>query len=543
MARSDTSATDVLIQRRVLVHAPIGRDGVLTAQLLGRESIPHLLCASLRELATALAVGAGVVLLTEESLDEPGIDELIQTIAEQPPWSDVPVLLCAGSERERIGRRTLRRVRALGNVTLLDRPIRVAVVLSTVESALRSRARQYELREVLVALREAREQADTTNRVKDEFLATLSHELRTPLNAMLGWTAMLRSGQVNGPLVARDYEIIERNARAQHALVADLLDVSRIITGKLALNPTTAALVPLLMAAVDTIAPTAAAKHVDMHTTIDAADAAVVGDPARLQQVFWNLLSNAVKFTPAGGRVDVRVWFVDDQVLVSVSDTGIGIEPSFLPSVFDRFRQADSTTTRTQGGLGLGLSIVRHIVELHGGRIEARSGGVGQGAVFTVSLPRVVGDAHPIRAVPAVTAQHETDLHGVRALVVDDDPDARELVGMILREAGARPALAAGAAEALAMIASGTPFDVLISDIAMPQQDGYSLITAIRAARSSRERNILAVAFTAYASQPDEVRAKQAGFDAFLAKPIEPFLLTHTLGNLLRRGRRRALRP
>src|SRR5581483_145361 len=229
MARSDTSATDVLIQRRVLVHAPIGRDGVLTAQLLGRESIPHLLCASLRELATALAVGAGVVLLTEESLDEPGIDELIQTIAEQPPWSDVPVLLCAGSERERIGRRTLRRVRALGNVTLLDRPIRVAVVLSTVESALRSRARQYELREVLVALREAREQADTNNRVKDEFLATLSHELRTPLNAMLGWTAMLRSGQVNGPLVARAYEIIERNARAQHALVADMLDVSRII--------------------------------------------------------------------------------------------------------------------------------------------------------------------------------------------------------------------------------------------------------------------------------------------------------------------------
>jgi CheY-like chemotaxis protein len=374
---SDIAASDLQLQRRVLVHAPVGRDAVLTAQLLGRESIPHLVCHTLRELALALAAGAGVILLTEESLDEPGLEELIQTIADQGPWSDVPALLCAGSERERIGMRTLQRVRMLGNVTLLDRPIRVAVVLSTLESALRSRARQYELREVLVALREAREQADASNRLKDEFIATLSHELRTPLNAMLGWTSMLRSGQVHGALVERAFEIIERNARAQHALVADLLDVSRIITGKLTLNPTTA----------------------------------------------------------------------------------------------------------------------------------------------------------------------ESNLRGVRALVVDDDPDARELVGVILREAGANPELASGASEALAMIASRPPFDVVISDIAMPQQDGYSLIAAIRAARPLRDRDILAVAFTAYASQPDEARAKQAGFDAFLAKPIEPFLLTHTLGNLLGRGKRRAHRP
>jgi signal transduction histidine kinase/ActR/RegA family two-component response regulator len=538
--------TDVQVRGRVLVHAPVGRDGALTGQLLTRASIPHLVCGTLRELAAALAIGAGAVLLTEEALDEPGLEDVIQTIEDQPPWSDVPVLVCAGSERERVGMRTLQRVRKLGNVTLLDRPIRVAAVLSSVESALRSRARQYELREVLVALHEAREQADATNRVKDEFLATLSHELRTPLNAMLGWLSMLRSGQVHGPLVARAYEIIERNARAQHALVADLLDVSRIITGKLALNPTTAAVVPLLMAAVDTIAPTAAAKRIDVRTQIESADAIVIGDSARLQQVFWNLLSNAVKFTPAGGRIVVDARAQGDQVIVSVSDTGIGIDPSFLPSVFDRFRQADSTTTRTHGGLGLGLAIVRHIIELHGGRIEACSEGEGRGAKFVVSLPQVHAHAAawPIRPLPVLAAASDpANLRGVRALVVDDDPDARELLGVILREAGAIPALAGGAAEALALIASGPPFDVVISDIAMPQQDGYSLIAAIRAARSAREREVLAIAFTAYASQPDEARARQAGFDAFLAKPIEPYLLTRTLGNLLRRPHARAHRP
>lgn len=365
----------------------MAREGILAGQMLARAAIPYVVCATLHNLVALLVAGAGALLLSEEALDEPGLDELADTIGEQPPWSDLPVLLFAGSPRRQVGMRTLQRVRRLGNVTLLDRPIQLAVVLSTVESALRSRTRQYELREVLLALREAREQAEATNRIKDEFLTTLSHELRTPLNAMLGWASMLRSGQVHGPLVARAHEIIERNARAQHALVADLLDVSRIITGKLALAHSPAVVVPLLLAAIDTIASTADAKHVSIRTHVERDDVVVVGDRVRLQQVFWNLLANAVKFTPGGGCIDVDAHVDQDHVVIAISDTGIGINAEFLPAVFDRFRQADSTTTRAHGGLGLGLAIVRHIVELHGGRVEAHSDGTGQGATFIVWLP------------------------------------------------------------------------------------------------------------------------------------------------------------
>jgi signal transduction histidine kinase/ActR/RegA family two-component response regulator len=528
--------TDFAQQRRVLVYAPTGRDGALAGQLLARAGIPYAVCETLQGLATALASGAGAILLTEEALDERGLDQLIQAIADQPAWSDLPVLLFAGSSRQHVGMRTLQRVRRLGNVTLLDRPIRLAAVLSSVESALRSRARQYELREVLTALREAREQADASNRVKDEFLATLSHELRTPLNAMLGWASMLRSGQVRGPLAARAIEIIERNARAQHAVVSDLLDVSRIITGKLSLSPSPSAVVPLLMAAIDTIGPAAEAKQVTVRTHIESAEAMVMGDQTRLGQVFWNLLSNAIKFTPGGGCVDIHLRLEGDQVIVSVSDTGIGIDAAFLPLVFDRFRQADSTTTRLHGGLGLGLAIVRHIVELHGGGVEARSEGVGHGAKFTIWLPHMRVVASTITTLAESGIGNEADLHGVRALVVDDDADARELVGVILREAGARPELAGGSTEALALMTSAPPFDVVICDLALPDQDGYRLIAAIRSARSPQQRETPAVAFTAYPDRPGEERARKAGFNVYLAKPIDRSVLTQALGSLLHRA-------
>ncbi len=532
-----TEETDVAQQRRVLVHAPVGRDGSLAGQMLARASIPYVVCATLHGLATGLAFGAGAILLTEEALDEPGIDELIQAIADQPAWSDLPVLLFAGSSRQHVGMRTLQRVRRLGNVTLLDRPIRLAAVLSSVESALRSRARQYELREVLGALRDTREQADAINRVKDEFLATLSHELRTPLNAMLGWASMLRSGQVHGPLAAHAIEIIERNARAQRALVGDLVDVSHIITGTLALSPSPAAVVPLLMAAIDTIGSEAEAKQVTVRTHIESAEAWVVGDLARLQQVFWHLLSNAVKFTPSGGSVDLDLRVEGDQVVVSVSDTGIGIDTAFLPSVFDRFRQADSTTTRLHGGLGLGLAIVRHIVELHGGHVEARSAGAGRGATFIVWLPHMRAETPTLTTLPESGINHWPDLRGVRALVVDDDADARELVSVILRQVGARPTLAVGSTEALALMTSAPPFDVVICDLALPDRDGYTLIAAIRSAGSPRQRDTPALALTASPDQPDEARARKAGFNAFLAKPIDPSVLTQALGSLVRRAR------
>jgi signal transduction histidine kinase/ActR/RegA family two-component response regulator len=535
-----TEGADLDRQWRVLVRAPLGRDATLTGQVLVRASIAHVLCLTLHDLALAFTAGAGVLLLTEEALDEAGLDELTRAIDEQPPWSDIPVLLLAGSERRRVGMRTLQRARRLGNVTVLERPIRMPAMVSTVESALRSRSRQYELREVLVALHEAREHADASNRVKDEFLATLSHELRTPLNAMLGWASMLRRGHVHGPLVARAHEIIERNARAQHSLVADLLDVSRIITGKLALNPSPAAVVPLLMAAIDTVASMAEAKRVTLRTHIDSPDAMVVGDQARLQQVFWNLLSNAVKFTPAGGCVDVDVHLHDDEIVISVADTGIGIDPMFLPSVFERFRQADTTTTRLHGGLGLGLAIVRHVVELHGGRIEAHSEGVGQGARFVVLLPQMRAATMTLPPLASVGVRQAVDLRGVRALVMDDDADARELLGVILREAGVRPSLANGMTEALSLIASGPPFDVVMCDLAAPEQGGYELLTAIRSAKRMRDRMTPVIGFMAYAGQPEEARAREAGCSACLAKPIDSFALTHTVGLLLRRERSRA---
>jgi signal transduction histidine kinase/ActR/RegA family two-component response regulator len=528
-------------QRRVLVHAPVAREGTLVAQILARAGIPHAICPTLYALASALADGVGALLLSEETLDEPGLDALTQAISDQPPWSDLPVLLVAGASRRHIGMHTLQRVRRLGNVTLLDRPIRSAVVLSAVESALRSRARQYELREVLIALHEAREQADATNRVKDEFLATLSHELRTPLNAMLGWASMLRSGQVHGPLVARAHEIIERNARAQHALVADLLDVSRIITGKLALTPSPVAVVPLLMAAIDSVAAAAEAKRVTITTHVEQNDTMVIGDRARLQQVFWNLLSNAVKFTPSGGGVDIDAHVDQDQVVISVSDTGIGIDPEFLPAVFDRFRQADSTTTRLHGGLGLGLAIVRHLIELHGGRIEVRSPGAGQGATFLVWLPQLASGSATASATSSRRLREPAavDLHGVRVLVVDDDVDARELLGVILREAGARPTLVGSASEALDLITSGPLIDAIICDLVIPDQDGYSLVTAIRAAATRRHRPVPAMVLTAYTGESDETRARKAGFAAFVPKPIDPYTLTRTFGRVLRRDRSR----
>jgi signal transduction histidine kinase len=399
---------DVGRQRHVLLHAPNGRAGPLTGQLLERASIAYVLCSTLRDLVQALAIGAGAILINEEALDEPGLDDLTHAIDSQPPWSDIPVLLFAGSAHQHVRLRTLQRVRRLGNVTLIDRPMRLAAVLSAIESALRSRARQYELCEVLIALREAREQADAINRVRDEFLATLSHELRTPLNAMLGWASMLRSGQVHGALVARAHEIIERNARAQQALVADMLDVSRIITGKLALSPGPARVGPLLMSAIETLGAAADAKRVCVRTHIEPADAMVLGDVSRLRQVFWNLLSNAVKFTPPEGCIDVELRLRGDQVIVTVRDTGIGIDHDFLPTVFDRFRQADATPTRRYGGLGLGLAIVRHIVDLHGGRVEAHSPGPGLGSTFIVTLPRL-REARTWEAPPPADAEAEAD--------------------------------------------------------------------------------------------------------------------------------------
>jgi PAS domain S-box-containing protein len=371
--------------------------------------------------------------------------------------------------------------------------------------------------------RMARIQAEEANRSKDEFLATVSHELRNPLNAIAGWTVILRSGPADAQACLHAAEVIARNARALTRIVEDILDVSRIVTGKLHIEPRETELTPVVQAAVDAVRPAAEAKHILLETRLEPAGP-VWGDPDRLQQVVWNLVSNAVKFTPKEGKVDVRLHRVDSQVEIVVADNGPGIPGELLPHVFDRFRQADSSSTRRHGGLGLGLAIVRHLVELHGGTVAVASGGSGQGTTFTVSLPlRTLGTmpaAEPSRATPlAPTA--ETPLRGLRTLVVEDDPDSLEMVCTLLAQRGAEVQPAASTAEALAVIERWRP-DLLISDLGMPEEDGYTLIRRVRALPAERGGQVPAVALSARTRPEDRIEALSAGFQMHVAKPVAP---------------------
>jgi signal transduction histidine kinase/CheY-like chemotaxis protein len=432
------------------------------------------------------------------------------------------VLLFADAERSEIYLRTLRLLEGLRNVVLLERPIRLGAALSLIRSAMRGRERQYELRDLLHAFADAREEAETANRLKDEFLATLSHELRTPLNAILGWTTMLRDGNVQPGHVMRALDTIHRNAAAQVKIVNDLLDVSRIVRGNVQLAPRLISLGPLLTLAVESIAPTAEAKGVTISTSLGSVPVFVWADHDRLQQVFWNLLSNAVKFTSSGGRVDVRMQADDKDVRVDVTDTGAGIEPAFLPHVFERFRQADGSSTRRHGGLGLGLSIGRHLVELHGGRMTADSEGEGKGSTFSVYLPMRESE-HRVSAPPAAERRvrgRTIELEGTHVLIVDDEPDARELLKVMLANTGARISEAESTAEAMRIYSEDRP-DIILADIAMPGLDGYALIRAIRNLPSGEGGHARVVAVSAYARREDRQRALKAGFNAHVSKPVQ----------------------
>ncbi|HWE96091.1 MAG TPA: response regulator [Tepidisphaeraceae bacterium] len=378
------------------------------------------------------------------------------------------------------------------------------------------------------------------NRIKDEFLATLSHELRTPLNAILGWTQLLRMEKLDQE-VGHGLEIIERNARAQTKLIEDLLDVSRITSGKLRLDAKPVALGQLIESAADGVRPTAQAKGVILDATLTPTADVVSGDADRLQQVIWNLLTNAVKFTEGGGRVEVTLRRSEAGVRVAVTDTGRGILPEFLPHVFDRFRQADSSSTRSHGGLGIGLTIVRHLVELHGGSVRAESAGAGCGATFTVDLPLAAeqpaaapagqGAKNGVPHPASPSGVRLADLTGLRVLVVDDEPDAREVVSAALTHAGAQASAAGSAQEALDLVGRFHPH-VIVSDIAMPVQDGYDLIRALRALPADQGGGLPAIALTAYVREEDRLRTLAAGFQAHLPKPIDPATLGTTVAQV-----------
>jgi len=424
-------------------------------------------------------------------------------------------------------------IRAIGRVSFDDdKPVRFNGVTLDVTDR---KAAEIEREQLLDNERLARRDAEQANRLKDEFLSTVSHELRTPLNAIFGWAQLLKAGKLDAADVSEGVAVIERNARVQTQIIEDLLDMSRIISGKLRLNVGRVDLAQVVRAALDSVRPAADAREIHLEKAVEPAATVISADPNRLQQVVWNLLSNAIKFTPRGGRVEVALKPVDSNMEIIVTDSGEGIAPEFLPHIFERFRQADSSASRSHGGLGLGLSIVRHLVEMHGGTVRVHSEGIGCGAQFTVTLP--VSPVHP----PAVTEPKDgagrgeasaLSLKGIRVLVVDDEADSRELVRVVLEKSHAQVTTAASGAEALRELEHRSS-DVLLSDIGMPGLDGYQFIRAVR----ERGNVVPAAALTAFARSDDRRRAMLAGYQLHVAKPVDPSELVAIVASLAARNK------
>jgi PAS domain S-box-containing protein len=442
-----------------------------------------------------------------------------QTAAGQIFDAEMPYFVADGSQR----------MVHLIVLPIKDETGRVAFLAPTGSDVTDLKRAESQRDDLLQAERAARTAAERASLLKDEFLATLSHELRTPLNGILGWSQIMQNKSADAEMIAQGLEVIERSARAQAQIIEDLLDMSRIMSGKVRLNVQRVDLLSIVQAAVETARPTAEAKGIRLQAVIDALHGVVVsGDGNRLQQVLWNLLSNAVKFTPKDGRVQVLLERINSHLEISVIDTGEGIKPEFLPYVFDRFRQADASTSRRHGGLGLGLSIVKQLVELHGGSVGVKSDGPGLGSTFIVSLPITVvhGDPEPAaerrhpRLPPMRMTNVDVEIEGVRVLVVDDEIDARALLKRILEESRAIVTAAESAEEAIELLQAGK-FDVLVSDIGMPGEDGYSLIKRVRSLGAAGGGDIPAIALTAYARSEDRIKAVTAGFQMHIAKPVE----------------------
>jgi len=436
-------------------------------------------------------------------------------------WISVPLLI----EGQAVGGLSLS-FSTVPRLSESDRGFVLALAQQSAQSI--DRARLYESES------QARAQAEAANRIKDEFLAVLSHELRTPLNPILGWTRLLRRGSLDSGKTAVALETIERNAELQVQLIEDLLDISRILQGKLSLNSTPINLKTTLKAAIETVSLAAEAKNIQIQTQLEPYVGDVLGDATRLQQVVWNLLTNAIKFTPTGGRIEVELKTIDSSAQIQVRDTGKGINPEFIPYVFDTFRQADSSITRTFGGLGLGLAIVRHVVELHGGTVKVESCGEGQGATFTVTLPLLgrSNDANSEQNDNLSLNAHTSPLARLCILAVDDEIDNLELVQCILEQAGATVISVSSATDALQQLTKFKP-DVLIADIGMPQIDGYKLIHQVRQLSTEEGGQIRAIALTAYAGETNRQQALAAGFQRHLPKPVDPETLVQTIEELL----------
>jgi len=503
-------------------------DAVITTDLEGRVTLINPVAQDMVGWIEAEAEGRPlmeVFRIINEQTRQPSENPVVRVLREGPPagLADQVVLTARDGRETPVDNRAAPIKDDRGNL--------IGVVLTFRDITERKRmekAREQLLRYEQEARREAeiaRRRAEEASRSKDEFLATVSHELRTPLNHILGWITMLRSGKLQSDKTQKAFDTIERNVRAQGRLVDDLLDVSRIISGKLLIEPRRIEIAKVVEAAAESIVPAAKEKGVNFKTILDPEAGMVSGDPDRLQQAVWNLLSNAVKFTPENRHVELRLTRVNSQIEVTVSDEGQGISPDFLPHVFDRFRQQDAAATRQHGGLGLGLAIVRHIVELHGGSVRAESAGEGQGATFAITLPVAASRATPsgeARRSSIIGESHASllSLNGVRVLLVGDLAEARDLITFALVSNGAEVRTAATAAEGISTLGEWRP-DVILSDIAMPGEDGYTFIRKVRKLSEEGGGTIPAATLTAYGGSKERMKSFEAGYQAHITKPVE----------------------
>lgn len=525
----EDSTLEAELARRPLsrsFHVELFGDGPAMLERLANGGPPDVLVLDLRLPEMS---GIEVLRFVRNSLDETSLPILMLTV--QGGKADIVEGLSSGAN------------------DYLAKPYDDAELLARVTSLYRLRKLSDELRgqrarqqELLEQARDSSQRAEQANRAKDDFLANVSHELRTPLNAIAGWARLLRSKSLAAERLDDALDTIDRNVRAQTRLIDDLLDVSRIISGKLSLSLEPTDLVDVVRAAVKAVGPTADTKRITIRTDVATAATVVLGDASRLQQVVWNLLANALKFTPAGGTVEVLLFPTEAGLELTIRDDGQGIVAEALPHIFDRFKQAESSLTRSHGGLGLGLAIARHLVELHGGSISADSAGPGLGATFRVLIPSSDEPSAAISpgsaSVPPPAASNALD--GLRILLVDDERDGREATAILLREHGAEVDIASSAREALAALDRAVP-DVLLSDIGMPDEDGLSLLRRIRLRASAGGGGVPALALTAYARSADRVQSLVAGFDGYVTKPVEPAGLISAVARLAGRSPRRTL--
>jgi len=500
--------TDIDHDRRVLILAPTKKDAIITQALLIPAGVPGEICESLSGLIAELEVGAAAVLIAEELVASGGTNPLAEMIANQPPWSDLPVLVLTrpGADSGNVDEA----LRTLGNVTLLERPLRVATLMSAVQTALRARARQYQIRGHLEERVNSENALRIADQRKDEFLATLGHELRNPLAPMQAGLQLLKLGNLSDPRCVRAVEVMERLLQHLVRLVDDLLEVSRITRGLVEIRKEPVDVNGVLRTAIETSRPLVDANKQELTIDLPPQPLCVSGDQDRLTQVFANLLNNASKYTETGGHIAVSAASVDGWAEVSVRDDGIGIPASRLATVFDMFTQVDRSDRRAQGGLGIGLTLVRSLVSMHGGHVEARSDGPSMGSEFIVRLPEVAARTE------AQPSDSRTDrFPPCRILIVDDNHDAAETLGMLLSELGATVDVAHNGPDALRALDAFTP-DAMLLDIGMPGMDGYEVSRHVRV---SNHKDVLLIALTGWGQLDDRERSKRAGFDHHLVKP------------------------